>query len=505
MATGAEQALKELMDHIREVYLLYSIAGVLGWDERVYMPKQGSAHRANQLAYLSGTGHRKLTDPKVGKWLDAIEGSDLVKDPLSVNAVNVREIRRSYDKQTKVPNELVEKITHAETIGQGVWVEARKKADFKLFLPHIEKMIDLKKQYAEAVGYDDMVYDALLDDYEPGMLTKDVTKVFAAFRKELVDLVHKISDSDKKPDVSILERDFPVDRQHMFGQAAAAAIGFDMSAGRLDITAHPFCSGTGPGDCRITTRYNPNHFGQAFFGILHEAGHGMYEQGLPVESWGSPMGDSISLGIHESQSRMWENMVGRSRPFWQAFFPRAQQTFFDSLSGVSMDDFFFAINDVRPSFIRVEADEVTYGLHIMLRFEIEQEIFSGDIKPADVASVWTERFGKYFGITPPNDAEGCLQDIHWSAGLFGYFPTYALGNLYAAQFFAKAKEDIGNLDQMFAAGKFDALLSWLRKNIHSQGQRYRADDLVKTVTGKPLSHEPFMTYLREKFSPLYGI
>ena len=505
MSNGARQALADLKAHIKEVYLLHSIGGVLGWDERTYMPKQGGEHRANQLAYLSGKAHACGTDPKVGAWLSEIEESGMLSDPLSPDAVTVREMRRYYDKQTKVPTELVEKITHAETIGQGVWVEARKAADFAQFFPHLEKMIDLKKQYADAVGYDDVIYDALLDDYEPGMSTKEVDAVFSAFRPELVAFIKAIKDSGKQPDVSIIERDYAVDKQKVFGEAGAIAIGFDMSAGRLDVTAHPFCSGTGPGDCRITTRFNPNHLGQAFFGILHEAGHGMYEQGLPREHWGTPMGDAVSLGIHESQSRMWENNVGRSKAFWQHFFPRAQQTFPESLTGVSFDDFFFAINDVRPSFVRVEADEMTYGLHIMLRFELEQGIIDGSIKPADIAKEWNERFTAYFGITPPDDAQGCLQDIHWSAGLFGYFPTYALGNLYAAQFFAKAKADIGNLDQMFAQGKFDTLLAWLRKNIHSQGQRYRANKLVEVVTGKPLSHEPFMAYLHEKFDPLYGL
>lgn len=505
MSEGARQALADLKKHIKEVYLLHSIGGVLGWDERVNMPRQGGEHRANQLSYLSGKAHTLATDPKVGEWLSTIEGSGLLSDPLSPDAVTVRELRRYYDKQTKVPTELVEKITHAETIGQGIWVEARKDSDFAKFLPQLEKVIELKKQYAEAVGYDDVVYDALLDDYEPGMKTKEVDAVFSAFRPALVDFIKAIANSPKKPDTSIIERDYPVDRQRIFGEAGALAIGFDMTAGRLDTTAHPFCSGTGPGDCRITTRFNPNHLGQAFFGILHEAGHGMYEQGLPKEHWGTPMGDSVSLGIHESQSRMWENNVGRSKAFWQHFFPRAQQLFPNSLTGVEFDDFYFAINDVKPSFIRVEADEVTYGLHIMLRFELEQGIFDGSIKPANLNKEWSDRFTSYFGITPPNDAQGCLQDIHWSAGLFGYFPTYALGNLYAAQFFAKAKADIGNLEQMFAQGKFDALLSWLRKNIHSQGQRYRAPKLVEVVTGKPLSHEPFMSYLHEKFDPLYGL
>ncbi len=505
MPQKPEQALKELKQIINEAALLGSAAALLGWDERTYMPHGGSAHRANQLALLAGMVHDKATSPRVGELIGAIEGSALTKDPLSVNAVNIRELRRFYDKQTKVPKKLVEAIAHAETTGQGIWVEARKKSDFKMFYPSLEKMIDLKKQYAEAVGYEDVVYDALLDDYEPYASTKSVTKVLGKFREELVPFVAKITGSPKKPNTSILERDYPVEKQRLFGELAAAMIGYDFNGGRLDTTAHPFCTGIGPGDCRITTRFNPKHLGQALFGILHEAGHGIYDQGLPEEHWGMPMGDAVSLGIHESQSRMWENMVGRSKPFWEFFFPLAQQTFHESLVGVKFDDFFFAVNDVRPSFVRVEADEVTYNLHILLRFEIEQAIFNGEVKTKDIPKVWNDKFKSYFGIVPTSDAEGCLQDIHWAAGLFGYFATYSLGNLYSAQFFAKAKEDLGDLDAQFAAGKFRPLRDWLRKNIHSQGRRYRAEELVKKVTGKPLDHKPLMKYLSGKFAPLYGV
>lgn len=320
-----------------------------------------------------------------------------------------------------------------------------------------------------------------------------------------MELVQQIINAPRKPDVSILERDYPVEKQRIFGELVASTIGFDFKAGRLDVTAHPFCSGIGPGDCRITTRYNPNHLGQALFGTMHEAGHAIYEMNLPAEYFGTPMGEAVSLGIHESQSRMWENMVGRSKAFWKFFYPLAQQTFHESLADVSLDDFYFAINDVRPSLIRVEADEVTYNLHILLRFEIEQGIFGGDIKAKDIPAVWNERFKKYFGIVPKTDSEGCLQDIHWSAGLFGYFPTYSLGNLCAAQFFAKAKTDIPDLEKQFEGGKYGALLDWLKKNIHSQGMRYRAEDLVKVVTGKKLDHKPLMAYLSKKFKPLYGV
>ena len=505
MPQKPEKALTELTQVVNEAALLGSTAAVLGWDERTYMPKKGSLHRANQLSYLAGQVHEKVTSPRFGELLSEIEASKLIKDPLSEIAVNARELRRYFDKKTKVPKKLVEEIAHAETTGQNIWVEARKRSDFKSFLPALEKMIELKKQYAEAVGYDDLMYDALVDDYEPGASTKSITAVFSKFRQELVPLVEKILGSSKKPNVAILARDFPIEKQRIFGETAAAAIGFEFDGGRLDITTHPFCTGIGPGDCRITTRYNYNHLGQAFFGTLHESGHAIYEQGLPKENFGMPMGGSVSLGIHESQSRMWENMVGRSKPFWQFFFPLAQQTFHESLADVSFDDFFFAVNDVRASLIRVEADEVTYNLHIILRFELEQGIFNGDIKAKDIPKAWNEKFKSFFGIVPKNDAEGCLQDIHWSAGYFGYFPTYALGNLYAAQFFAKASQDLGNLDEQFASGKFGDLKSWLRKNIHSQGQRYRAEDLVKVVTGKPLDHKPLMKYLTSKFAPLYGV
>src|SRR5262249_49880359 len=282
-------------------------------------------------------------------------------------------------------------------------------------------------------------------------------------------------------------------------------IGFDFTAGRLDVTTHPFCSGMGPGDCRITTRYNPKRFNDAFFGILHEAGHGMYEQGLDGEHYGTPRGTAASLGIHESQSRMWENQVGRSRPFWDHFFPRARQTFFNSLGDVPLDDWVFAINDVQPSFIRVEADEATYNIHIILRFELEQALVNGELTPADVPTAWNEKFKKLLGLTPPDDRLGCLQDIHWSMGGLGYFPTYTLGNLHAPQFMEQARSDIGDLDAAFRCGDFVPLKRWLNERIHRPGQTYRAADLCRRVTGKPLTHQPLLTYLRGKYGPLYGI
>jgi carboxypeptidase Taq len=396
-------------------------------------------------------------------------------------------------------------LARVTTRAQQVWQEARKGDDFAAFRPWLEKVVQLKRREADAVGYKDSPYDALLDEYEPGATAAEITRVFAALRAELTPLVGAIVNSGRKPRRDILEREYPVDRQEVFGQAAAAAIGFDFDAGRLDVTTHPFCSGMGPGDCRITTRYNPRHFNDAFFGILHEAGHGLYEQGLDPEHFGTPLGSPVSLGVHESQSRTWENFVGRGRPFWEHFFPRACQVFHEALRDVALDDFVFAVNDVRPSFIRVEADEATYNMHIILRFELEQALVRGDLKAADVPAAWNEKFRQSFGLTPPTDALGCLQDVHWSSGGVGYFPTYTLGNMYAAQFMEQARHDLGDLDADFRRGDFRRLKGWLNDKVHRPGQRYRPGELCRRVTGKPLTHKPLLAYLWHKFAPLYGI
>ncbi len=504
MADDAKKLYDELIQRRKKAALLGSANGILGWDERTYMPRGGVEHRASQMALISGMVHEMSTAPEIGEILSKLEDSELVKDPVSPEAVNIREIRRSYDKDTKLPRELVEEISSTTTKAQGIWQEARKKADFSIFKDILSKVFELNFRVAEAYGYDKDPYDALLDDYEPHATTEEVADAFAKLREDLVPFVEKIKDSGKHPDMSIIENDYDIHRQKLFAKSASAAIGFNYSIGRLDETTHPFCTGIGYGDTRILTRYNPKHFGQAFFGVIHESGHGIYEQNLKKDEYGGlPMGQSVSLGIHESQSLCWENIVSRGKPFWKHFFPRAQQMYPEILGGVDFDDFFFAINDVRPSFIRVDADEVTYCLHILLRFEIEQGIIHKEIKVEDIPVIWNEKFTEYFGITPPDDAQGCLQDVHWSMGALGYFPTYALGNLYAAQFYAKALEEMPNLHDEFEVGNFTSLKKWLNEKIHYQGQRYPATELVKEVTGQPLSHKPFMDYLEKKFSPLY--
>jgi carboxypeptidase Taq len=502
---NANEAYAELIRRIKEYSLLGSCASVLGWDERTYMPHKGSEHRAEQMALLARMTHEMLTAPQIGQLLAEVEGSDLVGQKDSVAAVNVREIRRHYDRAVKLPKELVEELARVTTRAQQVWQEARQANDFAAFRPWLEKIIHLKRQEAAAIGYQQVPYDALLDEYEPGATTAEIRSIFAELREELAPLVGAIMASRRRAPREIVEREYPVDRQQIFGQKAAAAIGFDFEAGRLDVTTHPFCSGLGPGDCRITTRYNAHRFNDAFFGILHEAGHGIYDQGLDPDHFGTPMGSATSLGIHESQSRLWENQVGRNRAFWEYFFPRTQQLFPEALGDVSTDDFVFAINDVQPSYIRVEADEATYNMHIILRFELEQALVSGDLAPADVPAAWDEKFARSFSLKPPTNALGCLQDIHWSMGGIGYFPTYTLGNLYAAQFMAQAREDLGDVDGDFRRGEFGRLKHWLNEKVHRQGQRYRATELCRKITGKPLSHRPLLTYLRNKYGPLYGI
>jgi carboxypeptidase Taq len=500
-----ESAYAELNRRVRDASVLGSCAGVLGWDERTYMPRAGSVHRGEQMALLARLGHEMLTDRRIGELLAAVEGSSLVADPASDAGANVREIRRLHDRQVKLPKELVEELARVTTQAQGAWQEARQHSDFARFRPWLEKIVALKSQEAAAVGYTGAPYDALLDEYEPGATVAEITRLFADLAVGLVPLVANIVASGNRPDRDILRREFPVDRQEVFGQAAAAAIGFDFEGGRLDTTTHPFCSGIGPGDCRITTRYNPRFFNEAFFGILHESGHGLYEQGLDPAHAGTPLGSATSLGIHESQSRLWENQVGRSRPFWEHFFPRARQTFPAALRDVSLDAWLFAVNDVQPSFIRVEADEATYNLHIILRFELEQALLNGDLAPADVPDAWSQKFQKLLGLTPPNDARGCLQDIHWSFGGLGYFPTYTLGNLYAAQLMEHARRDLPGLDDDFRRGDFGPLKGWLADNIYRHGQRFRAGELCRRITGRSLDHRPFLSYLRAKYEPLYGL
>lgn len=499
--TQTESAYSELVGRVREGRLLAACMSLLGWDERTYMPRAGGQLRGEQMALLARLYHDTIAAPRIAELLAQLEQANLNE----LQSACVREVRRVHDRAVKIPKRLVEELARTTTLAQGAWVEARAKNDFSLFLPHLQTIVRLKREEAQAVGYAQSPYDALLDEYEPGATVAQLEPIFARLAEALVPLIAAIASATVRPDRSIIERDYPVDRQRFFAESAAAAVGFRFDAGRLDVSAHPFCSGLGPGDCRLTTRYNPRRFNDGFFGVLHEVGHGIYEQNLDPEHFGTPLGEAVSLGIHESQSRLWENQVGRSEPFWQHFLPRAKQTFPEALGEVEPAAFYLAINEVTPSLIRVEADEATYNLHIILRFELEQALLTEQLQAADVPLAWNERFRQLLGLTPPDDARGCLQDIHWSSGGLGYFPTYTLGNLYAAQFMAQAKRDLPELDEAFARGDFAPLREWLTRNIHRHGSRYRPDELCRRVTGQGLDPSVFVSYLRDKFTPLYRL
>jgi carboxypeptidase Taq len=506
MSLSPADAYAELIRRNHEVALIDSISSTLNWDDETYLPAGGKEHRANQQALLARMSHEQFTAPRIGELLEIVGSSDMVRAPDSIPAANVRELRRSYDRLRKLPAALVEELTRTAVLAQAAWVDARKRSHFPTFAPWLEKLLALKRREAECVGFASNPYDALLDVFEPGETAAGVQKVFDALRPRLVELIGKIRDSGKVAPVELLQRKYPVPLQDAISREAAAAVGFNFHDGRVDVTVHPFCSGLGPGDTRITTRFDENYFGDAFFSVLHEVGHALYEQGLPKkEHFGEPVAESVSLGVHESQSRMWENLVGRGAPFWSFFFPKLRQTFGSVVADIDPQAWLFAINDVRPSLIRTEADEATYNLHVMLRFELEQAMLAGDVKVADVPAAWNQRMQAYLGLTPPDDARGCLQDVHWSHGALGYFPTYALGNLYAAQFFEQAQRDVRGLEAGFERGEFQPLLAWLREKIHRHGKRYTASELIQRVTGKHLSADPLMRHLENKARRFYGI
>ncbi len=499
-----EDAYQWLKQHSLETAHLQSLGHLLGWDQRTMIPPRGHPHRHAQFAILAKWLHQRQTEPRLGEMLAAVEGLELVADPLSAAAVNVREWRRDYERATKIPQDLAVALAQASSEGETAWEQTRPASDWRTFKPFLARLVELKRQEAEALGYQQEPYDALLDDYEPGETAAALAPVLGELRQALIKLLAAIQGSSRRPDRAILHRHFPQSDQERFARRAAEKIGYDLAAGRLDPTAHPFSTGIGPGDVRITTRYDEDCFSMAFFSVLHEAGHALYDQGLPAEHWGAPTGEAVSLGIHESQSRMWENLVGRSLGFWKFFYPEAQKSF-PSLAGVGLEAFHLAVNEVKPDLIRTEADEVTYNLHILLRFELERALIKGDLQVADLPGAWNDKMRDFLGLTPPNHAQGVMQDVHWSAGHLGYFPTYTLGNLYAAQFFARAAADLGGLAENLAQGDFGALRQWLRAKIHQQGKRYRARDLVRAVTGEDLNPAYLTQYLTKKFGELYDL
>ena len=490
-------AYRKLLKRAREISLLSSTSEVLGWDEETYLPTKALDHRAEQMAYLSGRAHRLFTASQVGEWISECEQHGFAAD--SDEAANIREWRRSYNRKTKIPARLVEKFARTRSHAREAWGEARKQSKFKLFKPHFQKLLNLHLQFADLWSYTGSPYNAHLDEYEPGARAEDLRELFAKLRPEIVSILGPAVERSVATPRSLLNGNYPVAAQQAFNREVATAMGFDFDAGRIDTTTHPFCSGLGPNDCRLTTRYNEQDFTQSLYGIMHEAGHGLYDQGLPKEHFGTPLGNAVSLGIHESQSRLWENHVGRDPSFWQHWHPIACKHFPD-LKRLTPEQVTAAVNHVEPSFIRVEADQVTYDLHIILRFEIEMKLIERQLAVADVPAYWNEQFEKSFGLKVPDDAHGCLQDIHWSIGTIGYFPTYSLGNLNAAQLMQKAHADKPSLQAELARGKYSTLLGWLREKVHRHGMRHHPQELMRLATGEPTGTAAHLENLREKFT-----
>jgi carboxypeptidase Taq len=499
------KAYEELIRRTRKESLLASCSELLGWDELTYMPDRGGAHRGEQMALLQGLYHAQATDPAIGELLNLLENSEFTHDGSSISAANIREIGRAYRRATRVPRELVEELARVTTRAQREWEQARIEDDYRVFEPWLARVLALKREEAAAVASGLNLYDALLDEYEPGARGADLERLFQALRAEIAPLAAAIEAAPRQPATALLEQGYPIQAQAEFSRLLASSIGFDFASGRIDETVHPFCCSIGPGDCRLATRFHPDNVADGIFATLHEVGHGLYEQSLDPEHHGTPMAEVPSLGLHESQSRLWENNVGRSLPFWRHFFPLARQHFRPLLDSATLEQFHFAVNSVRRTPIRMTADEVTYNLHILIRFDLERALVAGELAPRDLPTAWNEAYSKILGLVPASDLEGCLQDGHWGSGLIGYFPTYTLGNLYAAQLFNQARAELVGLEEEFARGRFETLLEWLRDRVLRHGCRYSASALVERATGQPVDYRPFTSSLLTKYRELYRL
>jgi carboxypeptidase Taq len=484
---------QKLLDRGREISLLRSASQVLEWDEQTYLPAKGVEYRAEQLSYFGARAHALFTDPVVGEWLESSRQAGFA--PESDEGVNIREWSRSYERATKLPVTFVEEFEKTAALSREAWKHARQAGDFSAFQPHLQKIVSMTIEKAQRYGFTTSPYDALLEDYEPGATAAYVAPVFAELKPALKELVQQIGNPSAGES---LIGNYPIANQQAFNRIVAEAFGYDFAAGRIDTTTHPFATSLGPFDHRITTRYDEKLFQTSLYGILHETGHALYEQGLRPEAFGTPVGSAVSLGLHESQSRLWENHVGRSRSFWERWYPVASEHFTD-LKRFGIDQIVHGIQKVAPSFIRVEADEVTYDLHVLLRFEIELGLIEGKIAVRDLPEIWNAKFEDLFGLKVSNDRIGVLQDIHWSMGALGYFPTYSLGNLNAAQLMNFAEQHVAGLTDSLAKGEYQPLLTWLRTEVHRPGKKFLPNDLMARVTGEPTQAKYRIEYLRRKY------
>ncbi len=504
MTRDPADKLRLLRERLATISDLGAASLTLTWDRQTYMPEGGVQGRAEQLATLNRLAHEMLVSEETGGLLDALRDPD----PGTDDGALVRVARRDHERATKLPSRLVEELSRSRSLAEPAWARARAESDWDAFAPHLEKLLALRRESAEYLGYEDHPYDAMLDLFEPGAKKRRLETMFEELKAGTLPLLRGISGAANRNGRgrdAPLHGDFDEARQEEFGAAMITAFGYDWSRGRQDRTVHPFCVGINPGDVRITTRFDPQWLSPALFATFHEAGHAMYEQGIDQTFFRTPLDRGASMGMHESQSRLWENLVGRSHAFWSHYYPRLQETFPGPLGTVDLETFYQAINAVEPSEIRVEADEMTYNLHILLRFELEVALFEDSLSVAEMPAAWNAGMEEYLGVTPENDARGVLQDIHWSAGLFGYFPTYTIGNVLSVQLFETAVEDEPRIPEEIGNGEFGTLLGWLREKVHRHGRKYDPEDLIQATTGRPLDTAPYLKYLKTKFGALYDL
>ncbi|HMD88332.1 MAG TPA: carboxypeptidase M32 [Anaerolineaceae bacterium] len=500
----ADEKFKKLESSQNEISdLSYAIA-LLGWDQQTYMPVGGAEDRGDQLASLERILHLKITSDEIGKLLEDLIPYAGQLEPDSDEARLIKITRRDYIKRTKVSPDWVAEYARATTVAETAWEHAKQTSNFVEFQPFLETVVRLKREYAQFFAPFEHVYDPLLDDYEPGLKTTELQAIFDDLRPQQVELIRKIMEKPQVDD-SFLHQAFPEQEQWDFGVSILSDMGFDWKRGRQDKSVHPFTTSFGLGDVRITTHFNPNHSMSALFSSMHEGGHALYEQGISPKLRRTPLAGGASMAIHESQSRMWENLVGRSESFWSHYYPRLQQKFSSQLGNVDWFTFYKGINKVEPSLVRVEADEATYNLHIMLRMQLEIAMMEGSLEVKDLPEAWNAGMKEYLGLTPPNNALGVLQDVHWSGGSIGYFPTYTLGNLISVQLWKQIHKDIPDLDRQIGNGQLGNLLDWLRLNIHQHGAKFEPQELVQRVTGSNIDAKPYIQYLQEKFGQIYKL
>jgi len=499
-----KEKMKLLKAKLAELADLRAASAVLGWDQLVNMPEGAAVDRGEQIATIEKIQHTKSTSDELGLLLDNLTEYAKQLDPDCDDARLVKVAQRDFNKQSKIPTEYIVDFARESTVAQSVLEKAKNASDFAMFQLNLERLVDLRREYADFFKPWDHVYDPLLDDFEPGMKTSEIQEIFIALRPKQVELIKAISEKEEV-DRSFLYLDYPEKSQWEFGEEVITKFGYDWKHGRQDKSAHPFTTSFGINDVRITTRVKEDYLPTAMFGTFHECGHALYEMGIAQKLNRSPLADGASMAVHESQSRMWENIIGRSKQFWTYFYPRLQEFFPSQLGNVSLDKFYRGINAVEPSLVRVEADEATYNLHIMLRMELEIALMEGSLAVKDAPDAWNQKFEEYLGIVPSNDAEGILQDVHWSFGGFGYFPTYALGNLVSSQLWEKMSEEIKDIDGKIENAEFEVILAWLRENVHVHGAKYEPQELVEKITGSKITPEPFIKYLNHKFGEIYDL